>query len=206
MIRWVLIAVLLGAAGCKGSAKPSCDPAQPPSREWAYAEYLAQGGKTFEQGGLRINTRESYKGLSDLVHQAGPHGDSSFLGTVWKCKLYRDARQLAKALLLEEGWLAANAPMRHTLATKIYGEMITRPLVAANKDWDPTQEFTAPEVKTLPDTGVRLVHWYAHFVDVIHHDGSATPAFTREEVVIGPDGTIGESKKLASYKRSERVN
>lgn len=206
MIRWVIVAAVVGLAGCKGSPKPSCDPATPPTLDWAYAEYLAQGGPKFDyKGGLQILDRTSFKGLSDLIHDPGAHQETSFLGTVYRCKLYRDARQLAKVLLLEEGWAAANAPMRHTLAAKIHGEMISRPLAAADKNWDPAQAFTPPDVTTMPDTGVKLVYWHAYFEDVMLEDGTGFPAYAKEEVVIAPDGTVGETKKLASYKRDKRT-
>jgi len=194
MIRWLIVAALIGAGGCKGSAKPSCDPARPasPSLDWAYAEYLAQGGEKLEsRAGLGVVARDSYKGLYDLRHEARS------LGTVWKCKLHRDPRQLAKVLLLDEGWAAANAPMRQTLATKIYGELVARPLQKPDPGWDPTQEFTPPQLTALEDTGVQLVHWYT--------DGAATPTYTREEVIFRPDATISEPKKLASYTRTEPV-
>jgi len=149
MIRWVMVAALLAVIACNASPKPSCDPATGPSKEWAYAEYVAQGGATIENTtGLWIFDRTTYKGLSDLVHDPGDPMPMSFLGTVWKCTLDRDPRALAKLML-------------------------------------------------------------AHVEDEshheLHHDGMATPVFTREEVVIGPDGTVGETKKLASYKRDTRA-
>lgn len=206
MIRWVIVAAVIGLVGCKGSPKPSCDPANP-SNDWAYAEYLAQGGTRVEHlHGLHVFARDAYPGLFDFVHVAGPHQETAFLGTVWKCKLHRDRRALAKVLLLEEGWSAANAPMRHTLATKVAGELVARPLEAADKNWDPVKEFTPPQVSTMPDTGVKLVHWQAHFVNEQYRDGSATPAYTQWEIVITPDGTVGEPKKLASYQRDKPVN
>jgi hypothetical protein len=135
-------------------ALASCDPAKPPTKAYADALYVEQGG---DQAKLdKVVSRE-------LGHDTWAIDDPRFASThsflfVRHCKHAYDINELIPDILLDAGWAKADGPARQKIVQDVDAMMHTT-VATQPADWDSKHAFTPPALTSNPDGSVTYHRW-----------------------------------------------
>lgn len=188
------------AAARSGSVVEGCDAAHDPTPAAAYAQYLAQGGEPVEAPRLvQVLYDKKPTVRFDVIYGPAPHMPTTSLGTVYRCKLYRDDAKLAKAIVLDAGWSKADAEARKRIALDTDWSVFGNGVNLVPPHWDNDYPFHAPELVVLADGGIQITQWRNHPHITSYMDGSQEDIYVREQRIFAADGSVSAPTKLVAY-------
>jgi len=202
------LVIMFGVVACgnkPGAAKGSavvegCDATHDPSPAAVYAQYLAQGGEAVEAPELvRVLYEKKPTDRFEVIYDPGPHQPTPSLGTVYKCAFYRDAANLARAMVLDAGWATASTDTRKQIALDTDWIAFGRGMNTVPTNWSADHTFHAPEVVALADGRIQITQWRNHPKMISYRDGSHEDIYVREVRTFAADGSVSEVKKLTAY-------
>lgn len=186
------------------AAAATCDPATKPTRAWAYQQYLKEGGEKHNHPYVHFRPHGRVADLWELTLEGGPDQPSEHrLTRVFRCKVFKDDRKLAQAILLDWGWKEADGAARAELAAKI-DQRMNDVVTSQPTDWSPRHTFAAPEAKALPGGGVQLVRWVDEHHVVSYFSGESEAHYLRQKITYGPGALPSPPRTLEKFLHAAR--